>query len=73
MIPKTIRYIWFGGNPLTLLAKKCIESRKRYCPDYEIVRWDESNFDIEQNRYCKVGQPAHQVQPDERVQRPGFE
>ena len=53
MIPKKIHYIWFGGNPLTPLANKCIASWKKYCPDYEIVRWDESNFDIEQNRYCK--------------------
>ena len=53
MIPKKIHYIWFGGNPLTPLAKKCIESWKKCCPDYEIVRWDESNFDVEQNRYCK--------------------
>lgn len=46
MIPKKIHYCWFGGNPLPKLAKKCIKSWKRYCPDYEIIRWDESNFDI---------------------------
>ena len=46
MIPKVIHYCWFGGNPLPELAKKCIESWKKYCPDYEIRRWDESNFDI---------------------------
>lgn len=46
MIPKVIHYCWFGGKPLTPLAKKCIESWKKYCPDYKIVRWDESNFDI---------------------------
>lgn len=46
MIPKVIHYCWFGGNPLPKLTKKCIKSWKRYCPDYEIVRWDESNFDI---------------------------
>lgn len=53
MIPKVIHYIWVGGNPLTPLAEKCIESWKKYCPDYEIKRWDESNFDINQNQYCK--------------------
>ena len=53
MIPKKIHYIWVGGNPLTPLAEKCIESWKKYCPDYEIVRWDESNFDVNQNQYCK--------------------
>lgn len=46
MIPKIIHYCWVGGNPLTDLAQKCIESWKKYCPDYEIKRWDETNFDI---------------------------
>ncbi len=46
MIPKVIHYCWFGGNPLPKLAKKCIKSWKKYCPDYEIIRWDESNFDV---------------------------
>ena len=46
MIPKIIHYCWFGGNPLPELAKKCIESWKKYCPDYEIKRWDENNFDV---------------------------
>lgn len=46
MIPKVIHYCWFGGNPLPELAQKCIESWKKYCPDYDIKRWDESNFDI---------------------------
>lgn len=46
MIPKTIHYCWFGGAKLPALAKKCIKSWKKYCKDYEIVRWDETNFDI---------------------------
>ena len=46
MIPKTIHYCWFGGNKLPPLAKKCIKSWRKYCKEYEIIRWDESNFDI---------------------------
>lgn len=46
MIPKTIHYCWFGGNPLPELAQKCIASWKKYCPDYEIIEWNESNYDI---------------------------
>lgn len=46
-IPKTIHYCWFGGNPLPKLAQKCIESWKKYCPDYNIKRWDETNFDLD--------------------------
>lgn len=46
MIPKTIHYCWFGGNPLPPLAVKCIKSWKKYCPDYEIIEWSEKNFDV---------------------------
>lgn len=52
-IPKVIHYCWFGGNQLTDLAKRCINSWKIYCPDYKIVRWDESNFDVNSNQFCK--------------------
>lgn len=45
-IPKVIHYCWFGGNPLPPLAEKCIDSWKKFLPDYEIKRWDESNFDV---------------------------
>lgn len=46
MILKKIHYCWFGGNPLPELAQKCIASWKKYCPDYEIIEWNESNFDV---------------------------
>ena len=46
MIPKIIHYCWFGNNDLPELAQKCIASWKKYCPDYEIIEWNESNFDI---------------------------
>lgn len=45
MIPKKIHYIWFGGSPLPPLAERCIASWRKYMPDYEIIRWDETNFD----------------------------
>lgn len=46
MIPKKIHYCWFGGNPKPDSVQKCINSWKRFCPDYEIIEWNESNFDI---------------------------
>ena len=58
MIPKKIHYCWFGGNPLPELALRCIESWKKYCPDYEIIRWDESNFDVECCDYVKEAYEA---------------
>ena len=53
MIPKIIQYCWFGGNPLPELAIKCIESWKKYLPDYEIKEWNESNFDLACCDYVK--------------------
>lgn len=47
MIPKIIHYCWFGRGELPDLAKKCIKSWKKYCPDYEIIEWNEDNFDIQ--------------------------
>lgn len=46
MIPKVIHYCWFGGNPKPKLAEKCIQSWRKFCPDYEIIEWNENNFDI---------------------------
>lgn len=53
MIPKIIHYCWFGGGEKPKLAQKCIESWKRYCPDYEIREWNETTFDINRNGYTK--------------------
>ena len=47
-IPKILHYCWFGGKPKPPLAEKCIRSWKKFCPDFEIQEWNESNFDLEQ-------------------------
>lgn len=46
MIPKKIHYCWYGERPLPVKAKKCIASWKKYCPDYEIIEWNEKNTEI---------------------------
>ncbi len=46
MIPKTIHYCWFGNNPKPKTAEKCIKSWRKHCPDYEIIEWNETNFDL---------------------------
>lgn len=51
MIPKVIHYCWFGGKELPKEAVKCIESWKKFCPDYEIIEWNENNFDVKSNQY----------------------
>ena len=52
-IPKTIHYCWFGGKPLPDLAQKCIVSWKKFCPDYEIKEWNESNFNLDVYPYAR--------------------
>lgn len=51
MIPKIIHYCWFGGKEKPEGVKKCIDSWKKYCPDYEIIEWNESNYDVSKNKY----------------------
>lgn len=51
MIPKIIHYCWFGHNPKSELILRCIESWKKFCPDYEIKEWNESNYDINKIPY----------------------
>lgn len=53
MIPKVIHYCWFGGKELPELAIKCRESWKKYCTDYEIKEWNETNFDVNICDYTK--------------------
>lgn len=52
-IPKVIHYCWFGRNPLPDMVKKCIDSWKKYCPDYEIIEWNEDNYDIKSCDYVR--------------------
>ena len=58
MIPKIIHYCWFGGNPLPKSAIKCINSWKKFFPDYEIREWNESNFDVNMIPYTKEAYAA---------------
>lgn len=53
LIPKTIHYFWFGGNEKPDIVKRCIDSWHQYCPGYEITEWNESNYDVNQNRFVK--------------------
>ena len=47
MIPKIIHYCWFGGRELPEKAIICIDSWKKYCPDYEIIQWKEDNYNLD--------------------------
>lgn len=58
MIPKKIHYCWFGGGNLSELEKRCIASWEKFCPEYEIIRWDESNYDVRKCRYMSQAYDA---------------
>ena len=55
---KVIHYCWFGGKPLPRSAEKCIASWKKFLPEYRIVRWDESNFDVNAIPYTREAYAA---------------
>ena len=50
LIPKIIHYVWLGGSMPGYIQKN-IESWKRFCPDYEIIKWDDKNYDVTKNKY----------------------
>lgn len=58
MIPKIIHYCWVGNNPKPKSVLYCIESWKKFCPDYEIREWNETNYDFSKNNYMKQAYKA---------------
>lgn len=58
MIPKKIHYCWFGRNPLPEDAQKCIASWRKFLPDYEIIEWNEDNFDVHSIPYTEQAYKA---------------
>jgi len=58
MIPKIIHYCWFGHGQMPKLELKCIESWKKYLPDYHIKLWNEDNFDLSLNEYVSEAYQA---------------
>lgn len=52
-IPRKIHYCWFGKTVIPEHLKRYMESWHKFCPDYEIVRWDENNYDVSKNKYMR--------------------
>lgn len=53
MIPKIIHYCWFGKNEKNEVIRHCIRSWNKYLPGFEIIEWNEDNFDLNINLYAK--------------------
>jgi hypothetical protein len=51
MIEKKIHYVWMGKGKKSELILNCIKSWKKNLSDYEIIEWNEENFDITSNKY----------------------
>lgn len=58
MIPKKIHYVWLGRGEKNERIKACIESWRKYLPDYEIIEWNEDNFPIDYNDFTKQSYEA---------------
>lgn len=58
MIPKKIHYCWFGRGEMPSLAQKCLDSWRRHMPEYELIRWDEDNFDLDSYPFAKQAYDA---------------
>lgn len=53
MIPKKIHYCWFGNGKMPERELRCIASWKKFMPDFELVLWNESSFDIHSVPFTK--------------------
>lgn len=58
MIPKIIHYCWFGGKPIPKRLKKCMDSWIETMPEYQLMRWDESNFDVKSTLWTSQAESA---------------
>lgn len=47
MIKKTLHLCWLSGDPFPPLIQHCLDSWKKYLPDYEVVVWDRQRFDLQ--------------------------
>mgnify|MGYP003165749213 FL=1 len=53
MIPKVIHYCWLSGDPIPEKLQRCMDSWKKFLPDYEFVLWDLERFDIKTSQWVK--------------------
>ncbi len=58
VIPKKIHYVWVGGNPKSKDIQRCMKTWEKHLKDYEIIEWNETNFDINSNKFVKEAYEA---------------
>ncbi len=57
-IPKKIHYVWVGGNPKPKDIQKCMRTWSKHLSNYEIIEWNEENFDLERHPFIKAAYKA---------------
>lgn len=53
MIPKKLHYCWFGNNPKPKTFQDCLASWQQFCPDFEIIEWNEVNSEKYTNAFYR--------------------
>lgn len=53
MIPKILHFCWFGGNAYPDDIQDCMKTWDKVLSDYQVMRWDEKNFNVHGNRYAE--------------------
>ena len=53
MITKIIHYCWFGNGTKNRKINRCMDTWKKYCPDYQIIEWNELNSDFLANPFVR--------------------
>lgn len=51
-IPRIIHYCWFGGKEKPAIVIKCMESWKTHFTDFQFIEWNETNSNIQENKYA---------------------
>ncbi len=52
-IPKKIHYVWVGNGEKSDDIKRCMKTWKKQLSGYEIIEWNEKNFDIQKSPFAK--------------------
>ena len=53
VIPKILHYCWVGDCPIPDKNKEWIKSWRKYCPDYEIIEWNETNYNFQKHHFMR--------------------
>jgi len=58
MIPKKIHYVWVGGQQKPKAIQKCMKTWQKHLSGFEIIEWNEKNFDINSHPFAKAAYEA---------------